>query len=519
MEFKSNRNIFLAKAELNENSFDFIINSFQALFGDCEATKCLVDENDSNQITFTQCSCLILNELNIFNQSNSSNVAGYLSFYQSSISSFHKFHVCSSKTLVCFSSLLWKHLKHSISSNRLSSSKLSCHLMSIYNEIVKLVKHNRLLHLNNWSNQPAPDFIYLQSIINGICRNHIIISDLMWQLVLYHKRANILFNYENIHILNQVNTSAMNENEKKQLDFKIVPGLVIKLDSQSNLTVFKQLITREKYLKCLLIDASLVHNYAFLGFNKNLESFKYFNQNTNNNKQDAMSSVQIWQRNAQSIIKQNKIQAVFIKDKIDKNLMQFCANNSILVFNNLTNNFLKQLVNTFECKSLSFIENITEENIFTIEEFHLIDNIYFNMKNNRKTLNFTILIETRIQSTLNLFTEYLNHCIRRVHNIMVNSEYLLGNGDLEYYLYEELNKPNEQIDSLISNDNDFMIYFNIVREAFKNTFRDMNLIITKNTQISNSNPTYDDFTSKMDALKTACLINKFFLNTNLAIRL
>ena len=332
------------------------------------------------------------------------------------------------------------------------------------------------------------------TIVNKVKKN-----STRFHLKIYRYPENFAF-----HCFTQVNKYSLDDNEKKQFNFQIVPGLVIKLAEPSHLTACKKIIEKEKnhLLNCLLIDASLVNNYSFLGFNKNLESLKYFKQNNNNNNMSSLS--QMWKANAESLI----------KDKIDNDLLQFCLINSILVFNNLTSDFLKQLIYAYKCKPLNFLEDISEENIFQIEEFRLIHNNYLNIKNSCTT----ILIETRIKSTLNLFQEYLKHCIKRVHNILSNSKYLLGNGQLEHYLYEELNKPNKAIDLLTTDNKDSMIYYNIVREAFKNTFRDMNLIIRKNTpEISDC--TYDDFKSKTEAWKTACLINKFFLNTNLAIRL
>jgi hypothetical protein len=494
--------IFIEKNELNECKFDFILDSIQYSLANPVSIKCLT-EDDLSQIKYTQCWSQILNEL-IY--SNRTKTDGFVIFFQNIINSYHNLHICSCKTAICFSLLLWKHLKSNITKNDMISKQISFQMSSVLNECIDLVKKNKLLHLNNQQQEiklksrhiiKKIDYSSFKSIINGVCRNQSNLSDIVNELISEHQLQNKEFNFDNISILTSKKNNAFN--------FKIINGIVHLLDSiNSNIINTSTLNINDRSLNSILIDSSLVHNYSFLGFNKNLESIQFDQDYTL-----ITSQLELWRIETKSILIENNIKVLFIKDKIDDDLMNFCILNSILVFKNLSNDFFKQLMILYNCKPIVYINNLVkEENIF-ISKFKQIDD--YLIFDNFNTDLFTVIIESNLIG--GLLKENLKHCLKRTQNILKSNIFLNGNGNTEKYLYNEL---NTQISRYDLNDHK-LIYFNIVKDVFMKTFRDFSFLVANNDALSMN--TYDDFSSKIEAWKIACLINKFFLNTDFSLRI
>ncbi len=299
--------------------------------------------------------------------------------------------------------------------------------------------------------------------------------------------------------------SILTSKKNNAFNFKIINGIVHLLDSiNSNIINTSTLNINDRSLNSILIDSSLVHNYSFLGFNKNLESIQFDQDYTL-----ITSQLELWRIETKSILIENNIKVLFIKDKIDDDLMNFCILNSILVFKNLSNDFFKQLMILYNCKPIVYINNLVkEENIF-ISKFKQIDD--YLIFDNFNTDLFTVIIESNLIG--GLLKENLKHCLKRTQNILKSNIYLNGNGNTEKYLYNEL---NTQISRYDLNDHK-LIYFNIVKDVFMKTFRDFSFLVANNDALSMN--TYDDFSSKIEAWKIACLINKFFLNTDFSLRI
>ncbi len=115
--------------------------------------------------------------------------------------------------------------------------------------------------------------------------------------------------------------------------------------------------------------------------------------------------------------------------------------------------------------------------------------------------------------------EYLQHCLKRLHNILTSGIYLNGNGQIETFLEQNIStaiKTNHEIDT------EDYLYHQVTKDAFIKTFRDMNRVISKNDISSVSEffelaKTIDDFQSKVEAWKTGCFINQYFLNSDLSL--
>lgn len=119
-----------------------------------------------------------------------------------------------------------------------------------------------------------------------------------------------------------------------------------------------------------------------------------------------------------------------------------------------------------------------------------------------------------------MYKEDILHCLRRVSNTIQSQVYLNGNGEVEAFLAENIMTRLVRTD--LSEDD--TVYFCVVKEAFSLAFRDLAYFIRSNDQSIESNlsqiansKTFDDFQSKVEAWRTTCLINKFFLNCDMSI--
>jgi hypothetical protein len=291
----------------------------------------------------------------------------------------------------------------------------------------------------------------------------------------------------------------------------------------------------------LYFASSLVHDYEHLGFNQKLESKLFTNNNNhhgNISESDENSSVNYqrrWLEKIKAIMVTYEIKILFIRDKIDKDLLAYCLKNSVLVFQNLAANLSRKIVEYFDCQALVYLEDFEPHHLFKLN-FKIInsnklcqtyanlvriqeENAIFNYKEQKQFV--TVLIETRLQNTREYYEESLNHCLKRVHNILNNRCYLHGNGLVEQYLSENIVASMATINEDTNDEN--KIYFEIVKEAFCYAFRDFHSLILLNDmsirkpETNEKQITYDDYSSKIEACKLATLINKFLLNTDCSI--
>lgn len=133
------------------------------------------------------------------------------------------------------------------------------------------------------------------------------------------------------------------------------------------------------------------------------------------------------------------------------------------------------------------------------------------------------MIETRLKNSCSMYSEYLRHCLKRMHNIFESGQYLNGNGKIEEFLAENImEKLVFKSESQCDVNQDDEIYFSLAKEAFSMAFRDMKTYISRN-DLSNEDLvfkqelTFDDFQSKIEAWRLACMINRYFLISDMAI--
>ena len=112
----------------------------------------------------------------------------------------------------------------------------------------------------------------------------------------------------------------------------------------------------------LIIDASLVHDYTHLGFNKKM-NFTEFSDRTHigDNYQ------RVWLNKIQKTLLEHKIKVLIVRDKVDSQIFEFCNLNSILILNNLPNEIFKKTLAIFKCNSLMYFEDFNEDNVLECE--------------------------------------------------------------------------------------------------------------------------------------------------------
>lgn len=332
------------KTALGEHSFDFILHSIQNSIANPELNKCLIE--DDQEVTFTQCWCKILQHLIDAHQTNA-----FVKFFLSTIESFHAKNKCSCKTLIFLSILLWKQLKWNITQHELSSKKISNCLSGLMNQIIDSVQRNKLISLSLSSILSVKsrhlcktiNYTSIKDCLNGVCRNEATIASLIWDLLEEHMNLNVDFNYENILIETSSHRSKLvadsDMNDIQAFNYAIARGLLIRLE-EANYKILKEFNTR--HLNSIVLDGSLVYDYQFLGFNKNLNYSQFYSSDCNQ-----LTGKLVWHNQIKDILVQNNIRVLFVRGKIDKDLRDFCIVNSIVVCSNLANVSFTHIINEY----------------------------------------------------------------------------------------------------------------------------------------------------------------------------
>lgn len=380
-EFRLSAN-FLNKIELNESSFDYILNSIQYSIANPESMKCLTEEGNEKETLFSKCWCKILNEL-VYSQPTKN--SPYITFFQSAVNSFHSLHMISTKTTICFSILLWRHLKPRVEQGNLLKIKTSRFLTEVLEQIIDLIKSNKSVYSTDLkkitNGQIKYDFIgnkeYFKTLLYGLCRNQAKVADLILDLLL--RFQNRSFEYKDVSVMVSCSNVSGFGTAIQEFNYEIVQGnyylfsvsylklmififkgLVIKL-SPENIRLARDL-SSNKCVSALAIDASLVHDFTHLGFNKKLESTQYSsfdNQNKHN-----LSYIQSWYKTVRRILTESDVKLLMVREKVNVDILEFCRANSILVLSHLSHACFKEVIDLYKCEPLVYVEDFVESNIF-----------------------------------------------------------------------------------------------------------------------------------------------------------
>ncbi len=239
----SDKDEFLNALELNQNSFDFILCSIESSIANPESIKCLTATENETETIFTKCWHKILNELIYSKQYVISNP--FLTFFQSSVSSFYKLNIVSCKTAICLTIIIWKHLKNLVLTGNLCPKKLSHNLNEILENLIERIKNNKLNYLprsievsskskflsrhfnriNESSYNMPKNEEYFKKLILGICRNQTKMSELIWKIIITLESEK--FDYNNILIMISTPTKVnLFKSEIKMFNFEVADGKI-----------------------------------------------------------------------------------------------------------------------------------------------------------------------------------------------------------------------------------------------------------------------------------------------------
>lgn len=135
-----------------------------------------------------------------------------------------------------------------------------------------------------------------------------------------------------------------------------------------NLSLVKEL-SKQTSINAITIDASCVHDFTHLGFNKRLEFNEFSTQESRN---DLTSYREHWTNKVKSILLRSNVKCMFVRDQVDPDILEFCDLNSILVLKNFSYKNYKQLLDFYRCESLIYFEDFQAENVFQCK-FSLIE--------------------------------------------------------------------------------------------------------------------------------------------------
>jgi hypothetical protein len=539
---------------LNEHTFDLLFFSLKNLIGNSYLVKCISNVNEQDKydlvnIQFSKCFSQILEELIIVNDLDKNPFYNYLI---NSISNYHNTHICSTKTVTIFTILLYKNVKSIVDKNSLSITLTVKYLRLILNECIELVNRNliRKIEIKFASNFPKMiishmknEFInynvkqnsdYYKKLLHGISRHQIKIADVLYDLLLMVDEQNIQFNSENINLLS--NSVAFtkkrdqlanysNSSFNQEFNYKIIKGTALKIDDIDNLDCIKSCLNNNQdflTFNAVLIESSLVSNNIHLGFNKTLNVNEIITSNIFD-KRECEDYNSKWRINLEKILIDFKINLVFVRDNIDKNLIDFFKQNSIVHFSNLSPELIRYLKNNNKCSSLVYIEDFKLDKIFKIRAGLINDKTsslklnYLNIQTVNEIndeIKFTILLETKLNSLTDMHEEYLRHSLKRLHNILRTCVYLNGSGEVEEFIAENL-KNNLNIIKTDEQDENF--YYDLIKEVYEKTFRAYYTIVKHNNEHNDSNLVVDDCLSKFEAWKTSCSINETLLNSDISL--
>jgi hypothetical protein len=527
---------FAKQTQINKNNFDFILASLKNSLGNSESIKCICIDPIKSTSSLEKCWKKILDEL-VYSLPEYTNDS-FIRFLNMSISSHHNLHTCSTKTALSFFILLWKRIKYTVDNNSLNSKLLSKYLKIIAEKAIDLCKQNHLEYLP-LANIPlrlsqsyngkvfsrhmkslkinsildlSANLEFYTELTNGISRDQTTVSKLLLDLLIEFENNNHEFNIDSLNIITAKNDSNLKENQ--DFNYEIFDGFFLSLDDNNveSLRAISSKLIKNKTLNCLFISGSLTQDHLHLGFNKNLNFTKYNLAKTNFTK-----SLNEWEQNVKRTLLNNQIEVLFIREKIEKNLREFCRINSLLVFANLSSTTEKKMKNFFKCPSLVYIEDFTNEHLFTVKlAKYEKDFIVLDLPDDGHLEKcFSILIKSRIQSTLLMHVEYLNHCIKRLSNILTNRHYLNGtNAEIEKSLSDSVKKFSDPSDRGGENE----VYFELAKDVVANAFADFHLMVSANNSNDQLKIKFiDDFQSKSEAWHLSFYMCCIFLDSDISI--
>ena len=570
----------------NEHCFDWILLSAGNSLGSGDITKCLTQTPAPSSAEFAKCWSRILDEL-VFCRQHTRAPQAFDQLFLSSVKAFHAKHTCSTKTMLCLSILLFKRLCSTQTANDLSSAQMAKHLSLWIDKCIELVKARQLVRLplaasvnsnttaTNQQRSPfkvlsrhmmttttsvdscKPNFgfadnaTFYRKLLSGLTRHQQTTADLLWDLLVQLDNAGHLppdVDYLFVDVFARTPSTSkhkqleepreLNSSSQSEFAYEIANGLLVRVaDANTRDTLVKNFSAARSVqtLKALMFDGSLAHDYAHLGFNKNIKCVHVVDRTSASGRSAAhyapiMDAATHWRVRLERILVEHDIKLVLVRDAADKQrLGELMHERGVIVIDRIAADLFGKLKRELRCHSLVYIEDFEspQRSVFSVDaSLHRGTCLSLRLRRAAAVAEaaasrfHSVLVETRLASTASMHKEQLRHCLQRVANVLKSGHYLNGSGLVETFVADELSatrlvEQEKQDDA----DDDFFFYSQLVGEACANAFRDFARMVQGNTAAAAASvsTSMDDAESKLSAWRAACLINKTLLNTDMTI--
>lgn len=526
----------------NSHQFDLIFSSLANSIGNSTYLKCIIIDDKPK---FSKCWSYILNEMIILSGENSN---PFVDLLNKIVQEYHRKHKAGCKTLICLTILLWKRINDQLClpSKDIDTILISKLLSRILKESINEIRDNKncikQLPLNNSFNIStlkikSRHFLndsdcknltmfsnnehFYKNLLLGLSRNNQVIADLLWNLVLVHETHNIPFKSDKILITtpqkSQFKRKPFKINESSlvnPLDYLIERGVLLEINEQF---LYQTNEFTGVSLNGILIDSSLEHKYVHLGYNKDLKC-QIINDNYNLGE---TNDYDIWLRNFQENIKNANVNVIFVSGSIDYNLKNWLDCNSIIIFDTINYKTFEMLKAYFNQSALVYLNDLTADYIFKCKIDKLTSSDFFSLKyivvkpvENIDNQTISLLFKSRLECLTKMYEDDLEHCVKRIENVINNRVFIEGSAKAEEFLSTSIMCQKLKLKDFIdTGDNDIDIYYELVKSALYNGFMDFVKLVNHQKQ-DETRIYYDDFSEKTrvwdTAVRTVCLL----LNTD-----
>jgi len=508
------------------SQFDLVLNSVASALGNASCIKCLCSEPNSDETKFAKCWQIIMDHMCHVQQQSSLGGNPLLVVLNSFVKSHHKNHIASTKTLLVMSIVLWKRINMKIDATFAVNPVLIAKIMrkilfialeKFKNDFIKTVptdKNNqRFIKTSRHFKQSQNSFYwnlksnpaFFSDLFHGLCRGNDSYAQLVYKIVEFFASNEMAINFDDCLLL-VADEGPMRASECPEIEFNIVNGVCIEVAKEINFN---------GVVNALVVDASLCHNFAHLGFNKDIEMERYGEAIESN-----ISEKENWATRVMEILKRNKIEILLASGSVDRNLMEKCDYEGVRIISNIKRATFEAIKRHFRCHVLVYLEDFSEIFRFpcVLNSQNLGGN-YLNVSrfedsfmDNDREMAVSVLVRSRVKQLADLHADALRHCLKRVQNVCASHQFIDGCGRSERNLSSLIEIV--KLDDLGEFDSeDSELYFDLVKEALANSFMDFFGIVSANCCGDDEMKMFDDVTSKFAAWKSAVEIVEVLLNS------
>ena len=501
----------------NSNKFDFILNSISLSLGNQTTVKCL-----AHGIKFTKCWAKILDELVYSNENHNDPFIILLNKY---FQSYHNTNICSSKTALVLTILLWKLYNQKLFINQAQSQQqrydqVIHEIDKIFDTSIEKLKNNEIFITRIQSTLfefrksgrhqvktiSIQNEIYFKNLINRLCRSQLNHSDLIWNIFKYNS-----FKIDTNRTIFSFDDSQL-EDFNDENWFFINSGILFEIDNQNRKS--------DLIMNSIIIDANLSHNYTHIGYNKDIKYNKIIKSNDfTSYSHQILNAKTEWLNKIKKVLIENTVNLLIVSGSVDQDLLNFCLEENIIVFTSLNAEKFKVIKNYFNNVTLLvYIEDFSQDCLFKCKlENSNYKNYFFAKKINEDENDIiSVLIKKNrhmflLKNQIKMFIEELKHNLKRFENVL-NDKLFVENFDAI------LESNFAEIIYNVKNDSEDEINFSLAKEILYETFINYKNIVSSNVDKSDLGIIiYDDLKSKIESWRFALDINRMFLNIDFSL--